>query len=332
MDMPLRIAVVGASGHAARVAAPTIATTAGTELAGVLGSTQASGERLAARHPGARAYADWAQLEADRDTAAVWVASPNHLHPEFARRCLRAGKHVLVEKPLATRADEAQGIAELAASTGLVAAVGYQHRFRPGHRWLHGALRDGLIGRPRLLRIHRFWPYPYFPDMPADIGSSWRSSVDGSGGWALNDIGSHLVDLALWLLGQEAELAFSRTSNFRFGEVEAEDTAVLVADAADGAVVVIDTSNAMGSYPGTIDIHGSDGWLRAEGTFDDEGAVVLHDGTRHEFATSWAAVYQDALRDFADRVAGRPALGATAAEAVATTRIIAGAAARHRSA
>jgi predicted dehydrogenase len=166
--------------------------------------------------------------------------------------------------------------------------------------------------------------------MPADIGGSWRSSVDGSGGWALNDIGSHLLDLALWLLGQEAELAFSRTSNFRFEEVGAEDTAVLVADAADGTVVVIETSNAMGSFPGTVEIHGSDGWLRADGTFDDEGAVLVHDGTRHRFTTTFAAVYQEALRDFAGRVAGRPALGATAAEAVATTRIIAGAAALHR--
>lgn len=71
MDTQLRVALVGASGHAARVAAPTIAATAGTELAGVLGSTPASGERLAARHPAARAYADWAELVADPDTRAV---------------------------------------------------------------------------------------------------------------------------------------------------------------------------------------------------------------------------------------------------------------------
>lgn len=329
---PVGLAVVGASGHAARVAAPTIAAVPGARLVGVLGSTPGSGARLAAGYPGATGYAGWEDLAADKEVTAVWVAGPNHLHPEFTERCLEAGKHVLIEKPLATRSAEAQGIADLAAARGLTVAVDYQHRFRPGHRWLLGALREGLVGEPRLVRVHRFWPYPYFPEMPSDITGSWRASIDDSGGWALNDIGSHLVDLALWLLGGEAELAFSRTANVRFPEAEAEDTAILVADTPDGAVVVIETSNAMSSFPGTVEVHGTTGWVRADGTFDDEGSALTHTGERLTFSTSWEEVYRLGLTDFLSRITGGVAIGATAAEAVATTRIVESAARAHRSA
>lgn len=327
----LGIAVIGASGHAARVAAPTIRFVDGAHLTGVLGSSAESGARLAAEYDGARGFADWEELALDDATEAVWIAGPNYLHAEFAERALAAGKHVLVEKPVATRGAEAERIAELAADRGLVAVVDFQHRFRAGHLWLRDRLREGAVGTPHLIRIHRFWPYPYFPDMPVDIGGSWRTSVDGSGGWALNDIGSHLVDLALWLAGGGGHLVHARTANHRFVEVAAEDTAVLVIALDDGGTVIVETSNAMSSFPGTIEVHGSGGWFRADGTFDDHAVIVSHTGERHEFVSGFEEVYRASLADFAARVHGRGGAGATAAEAVVTTRIIEAAAEAHRS-
>lgn len=325
----LRMAVIGASGHAARVAAPTIAAEAGARLVGIAGSSSQSAQRLAAEHPGAVGYGHLDDLLGDESVDAVWIAGPNHLHAALTESCLLAGKHVLVEKPLATTTAEAARLAEVAAATGLVAAVDYQHRFRPGHLRLHDALADGLVGRVRSVRIHRFWPYPYYPDMPADISGSWRASVSGGGGWALNDIGSHLVDLALWLSGGQARPVWSRTGNVRFTDVEAEDTALLVAETPDGATIVVETSNAMSSFPGTVEVHGDEGWARADGTFDDLGRIQTHHGVVEEFTTTSPAVYAASLADFAERVAGRRAVGATAADAVVTTRIIESAAADH---
>lgn len=327
---PMGMALVGASGHAARVAAPTIDGSAGARLVGVLGSSVESGQRLAEQYPDATAYAEWDDLAADPAVEAVWVAGPNHLHTDFAERCLEAGKHVLVEKPISTRSADARRLADLADTKGLTIGVDFQHRFRSGHLWMHDAIRSGAVGKPHMLRIHRFWQYPYFPDMPDDISKSWRASVTDSGGWALNDIGSHLVDMALWLLGQDATLAFARTDNFRFESVDAEDTAVLVIDAADGATVIIETSNAMSSFPGTIEVHGSEGWIRADGTFDDEGSALTHTGERMTFESSWRGVYVAGLDDFVGRIAGAPAMGATGREAITTTEIIERAAAQHR--
>jgi predicted dehydrogenase len=329
-DSELRMAVIGASGHAARVAAPTIAADPGARLVGVLGSSPDSGGRLAAQHPGARPYTDLSALLADDGVDGVWIAGPNHLHADLTSACLRAGKHVLVEKPLATTADEAGRTAGIAEEADRIAVVDYQHRFRPGHLWLHDRLAEGLVGRVRSVRIHRCWPYPYYPDMPADISGSWRASVADGGGWALNDIGSHLVDLALWLSGGTAVPVWSRTGNLRFTDVEAEDTALVVAETPDGATLIVETSNAMSSFPGTIEVHGDAGWVRADGTFDDTGVIATSAGERREFSTTAPAVYAASLADFLARVGGGHAVGATAAQAVATTRIVEWAARRHR--
>ena len=185
----------------------------------------------------------------------------------------------------------------------------------------------------KLLRVHRFWPFPYYEDMPANATASWRTSLDESGGWALNDIGSHLIDLAAWLLDTRARLCFARTANLRFHDVEAEDTAVLVLDTDSGAIVTIETSNAMSSFPGTIEVHGLEGWARADGTFDGGGSVVLHDGERRDFpAVAAGEVYTAAFRDFLGSLGGSAPGNATPAQAADTVAIVEGAVARHRSA
>ena len=313
---------MGSSGHAARVAAPTIRRTEGSRVAGVLGSSPERGRQLTAEYPGACAYASLDGLAADDAIDAVWIAGPNAQHAAVAAACLRAGKHVLVEKPMATRQTDAEELRALADESGRTLKVGFQHRFRPGHEWLHAAVGDGRIGRVRLVRIHRFWPYPYFPGMPAEL-SGWRASLEESGGWVLNDIGAHLVDLALWLAGQPASVAFARTTNFKFDQASAEDTALLVLESAGGALLTIETSNAMSSFPGTVEVHGLDGWLRAGGTFDAGGSVVTHDGERVEFpAVTAADVYAASLRDFLAAVAGSPSRGTTAAEGAANVALI----------
>ena len=317
------VALVGSSGHAARVAAPVVAGTDGAHLAGVLGSTFERGRDLAGRHDGCRAYGDWGELLQDPGVDAVWIAGPNHLHAAFASRCVRAGKHVLLEKPMATSHSDAEALRALTEEHAVQLAIGFQHRFRPPHRWLRAALREGLVGDVRLVRIHRFWRFPYFGDMPADAAASWRTSPDASGGWVLNDIGAHLIDLATWLLGARPRLAYARTANHRFRDVATEDTALLVLDTDTEAIITIETSNAMASFPGTIEVHGLDGWARADGTFDGAGSVLAHDGERRDFPdVSAFDVYRDAFRDFLASLDGSPPGNATAAEGADNVAIV----------
>jgi predicted dehydrogenase len=330
-ERPVGVAVVGSSGHAARVSAPTIAGARGARLVGVLGSTAERGRGLAERYPGCDAYANLDELCADPGVEAVWVAGPNDRHVEHAARCLSAGKHVLLEKPMATTLAGAERLLELSRGAKPTLTVAFQHRFRPAHRWLREAVESGLLGDVGFLRIHRFWPFPYFPGMPSDPAESWRSSLEHSGGWALNDIGSHLIDLAQWLIDVPAQLVFARTANVRFRQAGAEDTALVVLAAKSDATIVIETSNAMSSFPGTIEIHGTDGWLRAEGTFDDGATIRTSAGDLRTFPDiSAAEVYERALVDFLDGVRGRPTTGATPRQAADTVAIVEAAVRGHR--
>jgi predicted dehydrogenase len=328
---PVGVAVVGSSGHAARVSAPTIVAAPGARLIGVLGSTVERSRGLAEHHPGCRAYADLDELCADAGVEAVWVAGPNDRHVEHAARCLAAGKHVLLEKPMATTLADAERLIERSRGTEATLTIAFQHRFRPAHRWLREAVGSGSLGDVRLLRIHRFWPFPYFPEMPSDPAASWRTTLERSGGWALNDIGSHLIDLAQWLIDVPAQLVFARTANVKFREAGAEDTALLVLGTESDATVMIETSNAMSSFPGTIEIHGTAGWLRAEGSFDEDATILTQAGVLHTFPDVTAAeVYERALVDFLDGVRGRPSIGATPRQAADTVAIVEAAVRAHR--
>jgi predicted dehydrogenase len=328
---PVAMAVVGSSGHAARVSAATIAAVPGAQLVGVLGSTVERGRDLAERHPGCHAYADLDELCADPGVEAVWVAGPNDRHVEHAARCLSAGKHVLLEKPMATTLAGAERLLECSRGSEPTLMVGFQHRFRPAHRWLREAVASGLVGKIGLLRIQRFWPFPYFPGMPDDPAASWRSSLQRSGGWVLNDIGSHLIDLAQWLLDVPVRLVFARTANVKFRQADAEDTALVVLEAGTDTTLTIETSNAMPSLPGTIEIHGTTGWVRAEGTFDGGGTVVTHAGDRRAWPhITNGQVYELALVDFLGAVHGLPALGATPRQAADTVAIVEAAVRGHR--
>jgi predicted dehydrogenase len=305
------------------VSAPTITAAPGAQLVGVLGSTGERGQGLAARHPGCHAYADLDELCADAGVEAVWVAGRNDRHVEHAARCLSAGKHVLLEKPMATTLADAERLLELSRDAKPTLQVAFQHRFRPAHLWLREALGSSFVGDVGLLRIHRFWPFPYYSGMPSDPATSWRSTLEHSGGWALNDIGSHLIDLAQWLIDAPARLVFAHTANVKFRQADAEDTALLVLGAGSDATLLIETSNAMSSFPGTIEIHGTDGWLRAEGTFDERATIVTHAGDRHTFPDiTTAEVYARALGDFLDGVRGLPTIGATPRQAADTVAIV----------
>jgi predicted dehydrogenase len=329
---PVGMAVVGSSGHAARVSAPTIAAAQEAQLVGVLGSTAERGLGLAAGYPGCHAYADLDQLCDDPAVEAVWVAGPNDRHVEHAARCLAAGKHVLLEKPMATTLQGAERLLELSRSAEPVLTVGFQHRFRPAHLWLRDAVAGGLLGDIGFVRIHRFWPFPYFSEMPDDPATSWRSSLQRSGGWALNDIGAHLIDLAQWLIGDPAQLVFARTANLKFRQAAAEDTALLVLSSGSDATLTIETSNALSSFPATIEIHGTEGWVRADGTFDTGGTILTHTGDCHAFPDiTTAEVYERALVDFLGAVNGAPAVGATPRQAADTVAVVEAALRGHRS-
>jgi predicted dehydrogenase len=131
----------------------------GVEVAGVAGRTPARAREVAGRLGLATAYDSVEALVADDSLAAVHVTSPNDVHAEQATAALRAGRHVVCEKPLGVTATETAALAELAAGSGLVNAVCFNLRFAPHNHNAAGMVRAGEIGEPRYVTgsYHQDW-------------------------------------------------------------------------------------------------------------------------------------------------------------------------------
>jgi len=190
----LGVALVG-TGMIAEVHRRAIAAT-GAVLRGVLGSSVQRSQAVAVAW-GVNAYASMADLLADSQVQVVHVCTPNALHFEMAADVLRAGKHVVCEKPLATEVAHAQELQALADAYGRVATVPYVYRYHPMVREARARIQSGAVGAIKLMHGS------YLQDwLLAATDSNWRVDA-GQGGQsrAFADIGSHWCDLIEFVSG-----------------------------------------------------------------------------------------------------------------------------------
>ncbi|HXY48641.1 MAG TPA: Gfo/Idh/MocA family oxidoreductase [Terriglobales bacterium] len=168
-------------------------------IVGLLGrSTERTEE--ACRHLGVpRAYSSLAELASDSTSDVVHVCTPNHLHFEQAVAVLRAGKHVMCEKPLAMNVGEAAGLVELAQSQRRVGAVAYNLRYYPLCQEAKVLIDQGVIGEPNLVHGGFLQDWLFYP-----TDWNWRLEPELGGDLrAVADIGTHWLDLVTWLTGRK---------------------------------------------------------------------------------------------------------------------------------
>lgn len=189
-----RAAIIG-GGMVGRVHRQSLATL-GIELSGVLGSSPDRSATLAQDWGAAHAFASIEELAAS-NIDVVHVCGPTGTHAQQTRILLRAGKHVICEKPLATSTDEADELVALAEQAGVVAAVPFVYRYYSSVREIRDRIRSGDLGALRL--IHG----SYLQDWLLDpMASNWRVLSDQGGrSRAFADIGSHWCDLVEWITG-----------------------------------------------------------------------------------------------------------------------------------
>jgi predicted dehydrogenase len=182
----------------------------GVHVAGVLGSTPERGAARADALGVAKAYASLEELLADDRVAAVHVTSPNDLHLGQAEAALRAGKHVICEKPLAMTADESARLVALAAETGLVNATNFNIRFYPLNQHARSLIADRGLGEVRLVTGR------YFQDwLLLESDWNWRLQPDRGGALrAVGDIGSHWLDLMTYVTGQHVQSVMADLTTF----------------------------------------------------------------------------------------------------------------------
>ena len=182
----------------------------GVPVAGVLGSSGARGAERAAALGVARAYGSLDDLLADPSVDAVHVTSPNHLHHPQVMTILKAGKHVICEKPLAMTAAQSAEMVALARDTGRIAAVCYNIRFYPLNQQARGMVAAGDLGDIRLITGH------YHQDWLAkDTDWNWRLEPEAGGALrSVGDIGTHWADLTSFIGGQKPSSVLADLSTF----------------------------------------------------------------------------------------------------------------------
>jgi predicted dehydrogenase len=255
------------------------------ELVAVADPSEAAVDAFTCAH-GGTAYADWHDLLAEPDIAAVSVTAPNYLHREIGVAVAEAGKHLWIEKPVGLTAADAIAVRDAVHASGAVSCVGFNYRHVPAVARARRVVESGLIGVPTHARVQLLTDYAAHPGSPL----SWRYAVDRGGHGVLGDLASHGVDLLRFVLGEvtgvmaqtaihipkrpiadaqkQAQGHYSVLDvddpGLSFGEVENEDYVVAILRMASGALSVCEANRAavgeQNNY--AFEVHGTRGLVR----------------------------------------------------------------------
>ena len=177
----------------------------GLHVTGILGYDLAESQSAARALGLPRAYESLDELLADDAVAAVHLAVPNVLHHPMAKDALKAGKHVMCEKPLAMNTTESAELVELAKSKGLAAGVCYTQRFYPVNLEARDMARRGDLGEVYSVNGSYVQDWLFY-----DTDYNWRVLADQGGQLrAVGDIGTHWMDLVTSITGLEVESVFA---------------------------------------------------------------------------------------------------------------------------
>lgn len=244
-ERELRVAILGTGAIAQVVHLPILGSMPGVAIHGVCDFDLPRAQTIASRVGVRTVYRSDDDVFRDPDVDAVVVATPNHLHESQAVAALEAGKHVLVEKPVASTAEGARRVLEAAerGRTGLMVAL--NNRYRPDVQALRPFARGGELGDV-------FFVKGGWLNRKVRTGRpTWRHKQRTAGGGAFMDLGVQVLDLCLWMLDYPPVERV--VAHMHKGEgMEVEDSAAVLLDVADGPSVSIEVTWA---YLGQKDRH-----------------------------------------------------------------------------
>lgn len=189
----LRWGVLGTA-RIVRKTVPALQETKNGAVVGIASRSDAKAREYAEKHAIPHAFGLYDALLSSPDIDAVYITLPNALHHEWTLKALRAGKHVLCEKPLAISAAECRDVERVADETGLKVLEGFMYRFHPRFEKLQELLRAEVVGQPTFIRV----AHSFAAEDKSNI--RWSSRL---GGGALFDVGCYCVNLSRTLAGGE---------------------------------------------------------------------------------------------------------------------------------
>jgi predicted dehydrogenase len=222
--------------------------------------SQTSLERLYARFPDARKlprYENYLDMIGREELDGVVVMSPHTLHYDQIDTCLGKGLHVLSEKPLTCTVKHAKALIRKAAKVDRVLMISYQRHFDPQFRYMREQIAKGALGEIQFVQAIQSQEW-----LRVTKGM-WRQAIALSGGGQLNDSGSHLIDIIMWVTGLKIAEVYAKQENFG-GEVDINSTLTMTfQNGALGNMAII------GNAPG---------WYEDHSIIGSEGALYLRQG------------------------------------------------------
>jgi predicted dehydrogenase len=295
--------------------------TPGHRLAAIMRRDAAEAERFAADFGVEKYYTDAAALVREAKIDAVFIGTPPASHAALTALAAQAGKHVLCEKPIATTAGEAQSMIDVCARHKVRLMICHYQRFNRRHQKMREWIQTGVIGRVVSARMN-------FSSYSPPSADAWRYNRSIAGGGPSMDLGSHCLDLLMYLCGPIGSGTMLRDS--LVWNTGVEDTSTALLKLANGAHATV-TNHWTAKLPddaarSVVDIWGTEGSITSYPLFskDHSGTLLLHreGGTEDHSLPPRNKIHEDVIEHFRQAVStGGPVL-APPEDALAGLRVL----------
>ena len=280
----MRASIIGA-GLQCRRRAPVLVESKEHKLVSIASKEYPHAEAMA-RQFGCIADKTWRETVQREDVDAIIVCTPPHVHAEISIAAMRAGKHVLCEKPLTKTVAEAEEMLRVSREAGRVLKCGFNHRHHPAVWEAKMRLDAGDLGRPLFSRCR------YGICGRPGYETEWRADPDQAAGGQFIEQGTHAIDLVRWFMGEITEVA-CMTSTHYFKTQKLEDDGFALFRVADGGTASLHTSLVQWQNLFSFEVFGDDGYARVEGLGATYGTERLFLGKR-----DFSAPFQDRVIQF----------------------------------
>lgn len=265
--MTVKVGLVGSSWWVDSMYLPALQNHPDAEVVAICGRDAARAQAMAAQWKIPQIYTNYEELIAKAGLDALIIASGNESHYPISMAAMKAGLHLLCEKPLALTYPEAKTMADFAEAQNLITMTPFTYRFMPTNRYIKELVESGYIGKPYHLNLR------YYTGFGRTNEYRWRFDKNRSGSGVIGDIGSHFLYLASWWFGEIVEVSCVTNCTLERSPApdgkpyeQTEDTAILTLTFANGAQGVIHVTCM--AYEDTpfgqthhVELHGSGGTL-----------------------------------------------------------------------
>ncbi len=331
--MKIKWGVIGCGGIADRRTLPGMMLADNAELVAVMDANKAAADSCKEKYNAKYAFDNIEELLAIDEIEAVYIASPVFCHKEQAMAAADSGKHILIEKPVGLTAKEAEEIAAYCDKKGVKLGVGFMMRFHAYHQKMKEIVSSGKIGEIVSARAQLTCWYP-------EMENCWRQDMKLSGGGAMMDMGVHCVDLIRYITGMEVKEAAGLVGNQVFN-YSVEDAGAVIMRLENGAVAYVDANFNIPDAAAKckIEFYGTKGSIFAQGTISQvEGGEIevlcadsslgydanqdRNDVAPMEIEVEFGNMYTKEITEFGKAVAGEREIPITAADAIASQKVI----------